>query len=238
MKSFKEILSEEAKNHKIELTQDIIQQFDEFRGKLLKWNKKVNLTNITEPEDFAKKHIIDSLMLIKHTDITNRAKVMDVGTGPGIPGLIIKIYRQDIELTLLESVRKKTDFITWITNDMSIPHVTVLNERAENVGHDRQHREKHDIVVARAVSALNTLSEICLPFVKTGGTFVAMKGDSPEGEISMAKRAMEVLGGKVKECREYSLDKDLKRNLIIISKVSSCPDKYPRRPGVPAKNPL
>ncbi|MGI5859470.1 MAG: 16S rRNA (guanine(527)-N(7))-methyltransferase RsmG [Tepidanaerobacteraceae bacterium] len=238
MKSFKYILEAEAKKHKIELTQDMVQQFEEFREKLLKWNKKVNLTNITKPEDFAKKHIIDSLMLIKHIEITSGAKVMDVGTGPGIPGLIVKIYRPDIKLTLLDSVRKKTDFLSWIIEDMDIGHVKVLNERAENVGHDSEYREKYDMVVARAVSGLNTLSEICLPFVKTRGVFVAMKGGSPEQEMSLSKRALKILGGELEECRGYFLDKDLKRNLIIILKTKKCPDKYPRRPGVPAKKPL
>jgi 16S rRNA (guanine527-N7)-methyltransferase len=216
----------------------MVQQFEEFREKLLKWNKKVNLTNITKPEDFAKKHIIDSLMLIKHIEITSGAKVMDVGTGPGIPGLIVKIYRPDIKLTLLDSVRKKTDFLSWIIEDMDIGHVKVLNERAENVGHDSEYREKYDMVVARAVSGLNTLSEICLPFVKTRGVFVAMKGGSPEQEMSLSKRALKILGGELEECRGYFLDKDLKRNLIIILKTKKCPDKYPRRPGVPAKKPL
>ena len=205
--------------------------------KLLKWNKKVNLINITKPEDFAKAHY-RFLMLIKHIEITSGAKVMDVGTGPGIPGLIVKIYRPDIKLTLLDSVRKKTDFLSWIIEDMDIGHVKVLNERAENVGHDSEYREKYDMVVARAVSGLNTLSEICLPFVKTRGVFVAMKGGSPEQEMSLSKRALKILGGELEECRGYFLDKDLKRNLIIILKTKKCPDKYPRRPGVPAKKPL
>ena len=238
MNNFKDILTTEAEKHQIKLTQDNIRQFDEFRVRLLDWNKKVNLTNITEPEDFAKKHVIDSLMLIKHTEISGGARIIDVGTGPGIPGLILKIYRPDIKLALLESVRKKTDFIEWVIKDMNISYVEVLNERAENVGHDDEHREKYDIAVARAVSALNTLSEICLPFVKTGGIFVAMKGSSPEQELSLSERALKILGGKVKECREYVLDIESQRNLIIISKMKRCPDKYPRRPGVPGKNPL
>lgn len=238
MHNFKDILKAEAEKQHIALSEDNIRQFDEFRIKLLAWNKKVNLTNITEPEDFAKKHIIDSLMLVKHAGISSGARVIDVGTGPGIPGLIIKLYKPDIQLSLLESVRKKTEFITWILSDMDIHDAEVLNERAENVGHMDEHREKYDFAVARAVSSLNTLSELCLPFVRTGGIFVAMKGISPEQEISLSKNALNTLGGKVKECREYMLDKDSRRNLIIISKIKECPKKYPRRPGVPGKNPL
>ncbi|HHY70082.1 MAG TPA: 16S rRNA (guanine(527)-N(7))-methyltransferase RsmG [Thermoanaerobacterales bacterium] len=238
MNSFKDILMTEAQKQHIKLTQEKIHQFDEFRTRLLKWNKKVNLTNITKPEDFAKKHIIDSLMLIKYTEINNGARIIDVGTGPGIPGLIIKIYRPDIKLSLVESIRKKTEFIKWIIQDMNISNVKVVNERAENIGHRIEHREKYDIAVARAVSALNTLLELCLPFVKIGGIFVAMKGSSPEQELDLSKKALEILGGKMKECKRYTLDEGSQRNLIIISKLKSCPDKYPRRPGVPGKNPL
>ena len=134
----------------------------------------MNLTNITKPKDFAKKHIVDSLILTKYIDIGSNAKVIDIGTGAGIPGLIIKIYRPDIDLTLVESISKKTKFIDWIVK-MNFTNVKVINDRSRKTGHDMVYREKYDIVVARAVSALNALLEYCLPLPKPV-IFVAMKG--------------------------------------------------------------
>ncbi|MCG1011709.1 16S rRNA (guanine(527)-N(7))-methyltransferase RsmG [Tepidanaerobacter sp. GT38] len=238
MNAFVDCLKEQAEKHRILLTADNIRQFDYFKTQLLQWNKKTNLTNITEPEDFAIRHVIDSLMLCKLGDIKKGARLIDVGTGPGIPGLIVKLYRPDVKLTLLESVGKKTMFLKWIVDDMNLPDVEVINERAEAVAHNSRYRESFDVATARAVSALNTLSELCLPFVKVGGTFIAMKGKSPEAELHMAKKAIEVLGGTVKDCRAYLLQEDLPRSLIFISKVSECPEKYPRRPGIPEKRPL
>jgi len=238
MNNFTDFLKQLAEQHHILLTEDCIRQFDYFKTQLLYWNKKINLTNITEPEDFASKHIIDSLMICKLGNIESGAKLIDVGTGPGIPGLIVKMYRPDIKLALLESVGKKTKFLNWIVNDMNIPDVEVLNERAENLAQNPAYREKFDVAVARAVSALNTLSELCLPFVKVGGAFIAMKGKSPQIELNKSQNALNILGASVKECKLYSLYENMDRSLILISKVRECPSKYPRRPGIPGKNPL
>ncbi len=237
MGDFKDILKSEAQKHRIQLSPENVQEFSEFRTELLKWNEKVNLTNITKPKDFAKKHIVDSLILTKYIDIGSNAKVIDIGTGAGIPGLIIKIYRPDIDLTLVESISKKTKFIDWIVQDMNFTNVKVINDRAENVGHDMVYREKYDIVVARAVSALNTLLEYCLPFAKTGGIFVAMKGGAPEDELHASKRALKLLGGNLEKCHKYTLN-DLERSLVVVLKTRVCPKKYPRKPGMPKKTPL
>ena len=139
--NFKKILKKEADKSLIKLNEYQIKQLDEFRNHLISWNKRVNLTRITEPEDFAKRHVIDSLIVAKNIQINPGARVIDVGTGPGIPGLILKIYRQDINLTLLESVGKKTDFLKWVIDKMNITDVEVINERAETIGHFNQHRE-------------------------------------------------------------------------------------------------
>ncbi|MDD4568688.1 MAG: 16S rRNA (guanine(527)-N(7))-methyltransferase RsmG [Tepidanaerobacteraceae bacterium] len=235
---FKKILISESQKHNIVLSADKIDQFDEFRKYLIEWNKRVNLTRIVETEDFVKKHIIDSLMLTKHIEMNPGARMIDVGTGPGIPGLIIKMYCNDIKLSLIESVRKKTNFLTWIVKNMNITDVEILNERAEMVGHLDRHREKYDIVVARAVSRLNILSEICLPFARVGGVFVAMKGPSPDEEIRLSEIALKIMGGKVKKCQEYVIDEKIKRNLVIIDKLKNSPSKYSRKPGIPEKTPL
>jgi len=238
MKNFAESLKKVAENHQIVLSEDNLRKFEYFRSRLLEWNSKINLTNITEPEEFATKHVIDSLMLCKLGDIKNGAKLIDVGTGPGIPGIIIKIYRPDISIALLESIAKKTKFLEWIVNDLGLKNVEVLNDRAENLAQNPAYREKFDVAVARAVSVLNTLTELCLPFVKIGGTFIAMKGKSYDEELAMSGRGIDLLGGRVSGVRTYLLNEEIQRNLIFISKVRECPSKYPRRPGVPGKNPL
>jgi len=238
MNNFADVLKEFAEKHHILLSEDNIRQFDYFRTQLLLWNEKTNLTNITEARDFAIKHVVDSLMLIEHGDIRYGASIIDVGTGPGIPGLIIKMYRPDIKLTLLESVGKKTRFLDWIIGDMGIQNVEVINDRAESLAHNPSYREKFDVAVARAVAALNTLTELCLPFVKVGGTFLAMKGKSPEEELVAAQHAMDILGGSFRECKKYYLDEGMPRSLIVIAKERECPFKYPRRAGIPGKNPL
>lgn len=238
MNKFVESLRVQAEKHQISLTEDNIRQFEYFKTQLLEWNKKTNLTNIIDPEDFATKHIIDSLMLCKLGDIKEGARLIDVGTGPGIPGLVVKMYRPDLKVALLESVGKKTRFLEWIVNDMGLYDVEVLNDRAEILAHDSNYRENFDVATARAVASLNTLAELCLPFVKAGGTFIAMKGKGPEIELEMAKKALHVLGGRVGELKNYLLHDNMSRSLVFISKVSECPDKYPRRPGIPEKRPL
>lgn len=238
MADFKEILIFEAKRHDIPLEPDKIEKLDTFRCLLLEKNKYINLTNITEDEDFARKHIIDSLIITKHINIQYSAKVADIGTGAGIPGLILKIYRPDIKLLLVESIRKKTYFLENVVKKMNISDVHVVNKRAEEVGHDRIYREKYDIVTARAVSSLNTLAEVCLPFAKIGGVFLALKGTEPEEEIGAAKNALSELGGKITACHKYSLDGISYRSLLVISKVKNSPEKYPRSPAAIKKKPL
>lgn len=238
MADFKEILRCEAQKSSIPLDPDKIQQLDTFRCLLLEKNKYINLTNITEDEDFARKHIIDSLIITKHVSIPYGAKVADIGTGAGIPGLILKIYRPDIKLLLVESIRKKTDFLEDVVKKMNISDVHVVNKRAEEAGHSAIYREKYDIVTARAVSSLNTLVEICLPFAKIGGVFLALKGTEPEEEIDAAQNAINILGGKLTAYHKYSLDGISYRSLLVISKVKNSPEKYPRSPAAIKKKPL
>lgn len=238
MADFKEILKFEAKRHDIPLEPSEIEKLDIFRRFLLEKNKAVNLTNITEDEDFARKHVIDSLIITKYVSIPYGAKLSDIGTGAGIPGLILKIYRPDIKLLLVESIRKKTDFLEEVVQKMDIPDVYIVNKRAEEAGHDTRYRGKCDIVTARAVSSLNSLVELCLPFAKIGGVFVALKGTEPEEEINAAKNALSELGGKITACHKYSLDGISYRSLIVISKVKNSPEKYPRNPAAIKKKPL
>lgn len=230
-------LRKKAEEYDIELEDKQLRSIEDYRNILLDWNKKVNLTRITEIDDFIEKHVIDSMMVTKLIEIKKNASIIDVGTGPGIPGFFLKIARPDIRLTLLETVRKKTDFLMEVVEKLEINDIEVLNERAENAAKKKLYRETYDIAVARAVSSLNVLSEFCLPFVKTGGIFVAMKGEKIEEEVKEAKNSLDILGGKIRDIKEYKIGQ-AKRKLVLIEKINNTPEKYPRRPGMPEKNPL
>ena len=238
MADFKQILHRNIQQIGLDTTPDQLRDIDLFRTELLRWNDMVNLTRITAPEDFAIKHVIDSLVLYKYLRIPMEAKVIDVGTGPGIPGLLMKICRPDLSLTLLESVRKKTDFLTYVSQRLGQGNIDIINDRAEKTAHDAGHREQYDVAVARAVSNLRVLSELCIPFVKVGGIFVAMKGTDSQPEIQEAYKAIDIMGGKLEKKWDYTIGEEMGRRLVVIRKVKSTPVKYPRKPGMPAKSPL
>jgi 16S rRNA (guanine527-N7)-methyltransferase len=231
------LLKNKAEESGINLNEQQIKNIDEYKNLILKWNKKVNLTRITETNEFVEKHVIDSLMITKHVEIKEGATIIDVGTGPGIPGFFLKMARTDIKLTLLETIRKKTDFLFEVVRKLNLKDIEILNDRAENAAKKYPYRENYDMAVARAVSSLNVLSELCLPFVKTGGIFVAMKGEKIEEEVRLAENSLDVMGGKIQDVKEYAVG-EVNHKLIIIKKENKTPEKYPRRPGIPEKKPL
>lgn len=232
-----DLINEASKNN-IFIDEQTAVKIEQFKSILLEWNEKINLTRITDSDDFIKKHVIDSLMVINRVCVKKDSKIIDIGTGPGIPGILIKLLRPDLHVSLLESQRKKANFIQYALEQMKLTDVIIINDRAENAAKKRDFREKYDIAVARAVSSLNVLLELCLPFVRIGGTFVAMKGEDPKQEISEAKNSIRVLKGKIEEIIDYSLDNENKRTLVLIKKIGKTPADYPRRPGIPAKKPL
>lgn len=234
---FARLLGARARESGICLNEEQIKDMERFKDMLFLWNKKVNLTRITQTADFVEKHVMDSLMLIKHIDISEGSRVIDVGTGPGIPGFFLKMARPDIKITLLEATRKKADFLYEVVRDFDFQGVEVLNERAESAARKEPYREKFDIAVARAVASLNILSELCMPFIKTGGIFVAMKGEKSDQEIKEARSSIDILGGKLQEIVEYETGQAAHK-LVIIRKMAPTPEKYPRRPGMPEKKPL
>jgi len=238
MNDLKEIIADQIKKLDLEIDEKKIVLIEEYWQILNEWNKKINLTRIIEKRDFAIKHLEDSLYILKNIDIPNGAECIDIGTGPGIPGILIKIVRPYIKMSLLESQRKKTDFLNYTIEKLKLMDIKVINDRAETAAHDIALREKYDIVTARAVSALNVLAEICLPFVKTGGSFIAMKGPNIKDEIKGAKNALKIMGGEIRSISKYILEDGSTRNIIIIYKNKKAPEKYPRKPGIPAKNPL
>lgn len=205
-------------------------------------NEVMNLTAITEPADFVVKHFLDSAYVAVLTDLSGK-RIIDVGTGAGFPGMVLKILFPDMEIVLLDSLRKRVDFLKNVITELGLSGIEAIHGRAEELGQDENFRESFDICVSRAVSDLPVLSELCIPFVKVGGEFVAYKSVEASDEISRAQKAIETFGGKFKDVKSFSLShpetgEKFARDFVIISKVEFTPSKYPRRPGIPGKKPI
>lgn len=211
----------------IELSGKQAEKFEKYYNTLIEWNEKINLTRIVEPEEVALKHFADSLSVINYFDIPENAKVIDVGTGAGFPGLPLKIYRDDINLTLLDSLNKRLVYLQETAEKINA-QVNTLHSRAEDAGKDKAQRESYDVAVSRAVARLNTLCEYCLPFVKPGGSFIAMKAADYKDEIKEAENAIKVLGGEISSVNDFNLNGAGERAVIVIKKISPTPEKYPR----------
>ena len=208
-----------------------IEKFEIYRSFLLEQNKLFNLTAITDPKEVELKHFIDSLAALKYAS----GKVMDIGSGAGFPAVPLAILSPDCRFTMVDSLNKRVDFLNRLISMLELNNCTAIHSRAEDLPKD----EKYDIVVARAVSELNTLSEYCLPFVKIGGRFIAYKSNDCEEEIERASNALKVLGGEVEKVEEFSVySTDIVRKLVVVKKVSSTPLKYPRGQNKPKKQPL
>ncbi len=223
----------------ISLTEKQIEQFLIYYEMLVEWNSFMNLTAITEYDDVMKKHFIDSISLIKAYDVTKSASVIDVGTGAGFPGLALKIAYPNLKVTLLDSLNKRIQFLDAVIDKLQLKDVTTVHGRAEDFAKPDKLRESFDLCVSRAVANLSTLSEYCLPFVKEDGYFISYKSEKIAEELELSGNAISLLGGKVERQVEFQLpDSDIYRNLFIIKKVKSTPKKYPRKAGLPAKEPL
>jgi len=237
--SAKRILSEGAAKLGIILDDARLAQFDAFTSLLLEWNGRFNLTRITEPAEIAVKHYLDSLSLLAVVEIPSGASVIDIGTGAGFPAIPLKIARPDLRITLLDSVRKKITFLEAAVASLDFEDVELIHGRAEDVGKDKTYRERHDLAVSRAVSRLSVLSELCIPFCKIGGRFAAYKGVDVDDELRESAEAIRILGGDPPAAHKFTLPQsDLKRTLVVVRKVRSTPGGYPRKAGVPERNPL
>jgi len=224
------------------LSQEQVRQFEEYCLEMLDWNQRVNLTAITGYEEVQIRHFLDSLTIFSVLDNSRpyeNLNILDVGTGAGLPGIPLKIAIPGIKLTLVEATGKKTEFLNYILSVLSLKNVEVVTGRAEELAHNPDYRACFNTVVSRAVASLATLAELTLPFCPTGGTVIAPKKGDIRKEIKEALKAIETLGGSLREVRLVELG-DLidDRYLVIIDKVSPTPDKYPRRPGIPEKRPL
>ncbi len=216
-----------------------IQQFIRYYEMLVEWNEVMNLTAITDYDDVMKKHFVDSLSLIKAYDVTSKAKVIDIGTGAGFPGLALKIAYPSLQVTLLDSLNKRIQFLNAVIEELQLTGVETIHGRAEDYAKPNTLREQFDLCVSRAVANLSTLSEYCLPFVKEGGYFISYKSEKVCEEVQTAESAIKILGGKIdKQVEFYLPDSDIYRNLFVIRKVRKTPSKYPRKAGLPSKEPL
>jgi len=223
----------------ISLCEEQIKKFDKYYNLLIEWNKVMNLTGITEYDDVNEKHFLDSLSIVKAKDIHTINTVIDIGTGAGFPGIPLKIIFPHLEVVLLDSLGKRVKFLNTIIEELELDNVKAIHGRAEDFAKTEEYREKFDLSVSRAVSNLSTLSEYCLPYVKVGGLFISYKSDSIEEELIKSKLALNVLGGKLKNVISFQLpDTDIGRSFVIIEKVKKTPDKYPRKAGLPEKQPI
>ena len=228
MSEFQKILTDTLSAFDIVLTENQLAQLNQYYELLIEWNEKMNLTALTAPEDVALKHFADSLLLLRYCDIEKEARVIDVGTGAGFPGMVIKIARPDIQLTLLDSLQKRLGFLDEVCNELGFDDVELIHSRAED-GSRTQLRDSFDIAVSRAVASLNTLCEYDMPYVKVGGRFIAMKGKEAQEEMSAAENAIQTLGGELLQKHDFILGEAGERSIIEIKKIAPTPDAYPRR---------
>lgn len=223
----------------ISLSAKQIEQFLIYYEMLAEWNGFMNLTAITEFEDVMKKHFVDSLSIVKAYEIDREISVIDVGTGAGFPGLALKIAFPQIQITLLDSLNKRIQFLDTVIEKLGLFHVKTIHGRAEDFAKPDKLREQFTVCVSRAVANLSTLSEYCLPFVHVGGHFISYKSEKSAEETEAAHKAISVLGGKITRQVDFKLpDSDIYRNLYIIEKVKQTPGKYPRKAGLPGKEPI
>lgn len=233
----KELLLSGAAEYGVELSDSAVEKFDIYAQMLVERNKVMNLTAITESDDIVRKHFVDSLSLLSVIDIPENAKVIDVGTGAGFPGIPLMIARPDIKMTLLDSTKKRLGFIEDVSRETSL-EPELVHMRAEDAGKSVDYRERYDVATARAVSNLRDLSEYCLPFVKKGGVFAPMKSAKADEEIAAAKKAIHVLGGQLEKKASFDLGDVGMRTVIVIKKISQTPTKYPRPSAKMAKFPI
>ena len=231
-------LTQQLSTHGIELSDKQQQQFQTYYQMLVEWNEKMNLTSITEEHEVYLKHFYDSIATSFYTDLTKELTICDVGAGAGFPSIPLKIIFPNLKVTIVDSLNKRIHFLNQLAEALELDNVSFVHDRAETYGKG-DYRASYDIVTARAVARLSVLSELCLPLVKKGGHFIALKSSKGEEELEEARFGIGVFGGKVLDTISYELPEDAgERQMIIIDKRSQTPKKYPRKPGTPNKSPL
>lgn len=230
-------LKETFEKLNIPFDEEIIEQYEKYMNGILQWNEKVNLTAIKDREEFITKHYIDSILCYHFPEYGNAESVVDMGTGAGFPGVPLAIISQDKEFVLADSLNKRLKIIDELAASIALDNVTTVHGRAEELAKNKKYRERFDLCVSRAVANMAVLAEYCLPFVRVGGYLLAYKGPDAETEAEDAKKALKILGGKVKRIEAVNLA-DFDHNIIVIEKIKETPAKYPRKAGTPAKEPI
>ncbi len=223
----------------IVLTEKMKEQFDRYFELLVEWNRMMNLTGITDYNEVNEKHFLDSLAIVKVQDMEMISTVIDIGTGAGFPGIPLKIVYPHLKVTLLDSLNKRIKFLNCVIQELALEDISALHGRAEDFAKKGEYRERYDLCVSRAVANLATLSEYCLPYVKRNGLFVSYKSGEIEGELSKSEKAVSVLGGKIEKVEKFCLpESDISRSFVMIRKDRSTPGRFPRKAGLPSKEPL
>ena len=215
------------------------QQFDKFYELLVEWNKVMNLTGITEYEEVNEKHFVDSLSIVKAVDMNQVKSVIDIGTGAGFPGIPLKIAFPHLKVVLLDSLNKRINFLNTVIAELGLENIETIHGRAEDFAKQAEYREQFDLCVSRAVANLATLSEYCIPYVEKGGMFVPYKSGEIDEEVEQSKKAVHVLGGKLENVIKFQLPgTEIGRSFVVIKKVQNTAKKYPRKAGLPSKEPI
>lgn len=236
---FFQLMKEASLEAGIDFSEHKYNQFIKYMRLLQEWNEKINLTAITEDEEIVKKHFIDCIKAFKSEAIKNANNIIDVGTGAGFPGLPIAIMNPNVQVTLLDSLNKRINFLNLVVEELGLKNVKTIHSRAEDGARNKELREKFDVATSRAVANMAVLSEYCLPYVKVKGYFVALKGPAIEEELKDGQKAINVLGGEFKNIIEVNIEKsDLNHNIVEVKKIKQCPKIYPRKAGTVNKNPI
>ncbi len=223
----------------ISLSSEQLAQFEKYHELLVEWNEKMNLTAITDKEEVYLKHFYDSISAAFYVDFNSITSLCDVGAGAGFPSIPIKICFPHLHVSIVDSLNKRITFLNHLSDQLGLENTHFHHDRAETFGKNKDHRESYDMVTARAVARMSVLSELCLPLVKKGGYFVAMKAASVNDEMDKAKKAITTLGGKTEQVDSFLLpEENSERTIVQIKKVKDTPNKYPRKPGTPNKLPL
>lgn len=231
--------AQELSKQNIALTPTQKHQFNKYYQTLVEWNEKMNLTSLTSESDVYLKHFYDSITASFFVDFTNEATICDVGAGAGFPSIPLKICFPHLQVTIVDSLKKRIGFLEHLANKLGLENVTFVHARAEDAGKDKKFREKFDFVTARAVARMSVLSELCLPFCKHNGQFIAMKGALVEEEVNKAENAIQTLGGKTDTVHSFTLPiEDSERSIVLIRKNRGTPKQYPRKAGTPTRNPI
>jgi 16S rRNA (guanine527-N7)-methyltransferase len=235
IEQFKSMLAEKG----ITLSDKQLEQFNQYYETLVEWNEKMNLTAITDKADVYLKHFYDSISASFYFDFSKPLRLCDVGAGAGFPSIPLKIVFPQLEVTIVDSLNKRISFLNHLANVLNLENVHFIHDRAETFGVKPEHRESYDIVTARAVARMSVLSELCLPLVKVGGYFVAMKAAHANEELTAGRKAIVTLGGKMEEKFTFTLPmEESERTILVIKKEKQTPKKYPRKPGTPGKMPI